>query len=185
MQERHAATAVVPRGGEVTRSDVKMVIRSAALFVAPLETALRQIEPAITLGQLAALDIIVHAGSVRPYRLGELMSVSRQLAWQSCKRLEGLGLVAMAEREGQNGVVVSATDAGVAHTQSVAAIYDRLAERLSQDRRVLDVSPAKTALTALASAAASLCQAERSGRPQPDGGRGSRAETLRASAADA
>lgn len=181
MQEEHAATITLPRGGEVTRSDVKMVVRAAALFIAPLETALRQVEPAVTLGQLAALDIIVHAGSIRPYRLGELMTVSRQLAWQSCKRLEALGLVTMAEREGQAGVIVTATDAGVAHIQSVATIYERLAERLSQDHQALDVSPAKAALAALASAAAGL--GERPARPRGADTRRGRDEGLGTNAA--
>lgn len=151
----------------VTRPDVKLVVRSAALFLAPFETLLRQIEPAITLGQLTALDIVVHSGSVRPFRLGQQMMISRQLAWQTCKRLESLGLVTMVERDGQNSVDVLPTEKGVAHLQSVAAVYEALAGRLMALDRPIDVSPAKAALVALGTAAASMCQPDRPANARP------------------
>lgn len=154
------------RSTEVRRPDVKLVVTATALFTAPFETLLRQIEPELTLGQLTALDIIVHSGTVRPYRLGQQMMVSRQLAWQTCKRLQALELVTMIEREGQQSVDVAPTDKGIAHLQSVAALYEKIAGRLMALDQPIDVSPAKAALSALAAAAVSLLQAE-----QPEGGR--------------
>lgn len=161
MQEDHGQHAAALRNSSVTHSDVKLAIQSVGLFVAPFETLLRQADPATTLGQLTALDIIVHAGSMRPYRLGQLMMTSRQLAWQTCKRLEVLGLVTMTERvDGQTVVTVTPTDAGIAHLQAIAAIYERLAEEMSRLNQVIDISPAKAAFAALAHAAERLCQAK-------------------------
>lgn len=141
----------------VTEADVKVLVRSAALLVVPLETALREIEPTITLGQLAALEIIVNDGGVRPFILGDRMGISRQLAWQICRRLEVLGLATMTPQEGQKrAVIVAPTDTGMMHLKAVSVIHKRIASHMSKTLQADDVPRTKVALEALAAGAVSL-----------------------------
>lgn len=158
MDKRAAAAAVSIK---ITRPDVKIIVRSASIFLAPFEELLRRIQPALTLNQLTVLDAIVHSGTVRPFRLAQDMMVSPHLAWETCKQLEALDLISMTERTGQNGVDVSATDNAISYLQLVAEIYEELAECLAEAPQPVDVSPAKVALFALGAAAAGMCQRKR------------------------
>lgn len=148
-------------GGAVSGRDIRILMRSAALLVGPLEAALRRIEPATTLGQFAALEIIVDEEGIRPFSLGHQMGISRQLAWHTCRRLEVLGLATMTPKDGQERAIIAApTDAGVAHLKAVAVIQKKLAEHMSRTMQAIDVPSTMTVLETLAIGAAGLSQSK-------------------------
>lgn len=115
-------------------ADVRALIAAVTRFAAGFESGLRQIEPPLTLSQLAALDMIAAREGMRPFRLATQMGTSRQLAWQTCKRLESLGLVAMQNHEaGRRGVEVTITDSGGAYLGLVNKVEEELATKLGED----------------------------------------------------
>ena len=81
------------------RDEIRTMIGAVARFAASFETALRQLDPGLTLSQLEALECVAEREDMRPFRLAAQMRISRQLAWQTCKRLEALGLAEMEDRE--------------------------------------------------------------------------------------
>ncbi|AXC49592.1 hypothetical protein DRW48_07710 [Paracoccus suum] len=144
----------------VDAADVRRIVGFVALVSASFDGALRQLDPSLTLSQYAALEAINRAGRLRPFRLASQQRISRQLAWQTCKRLESLGLVAFEGMEaGKRGVEVTATPAGAAHLDGIASLLDRLAERLGEPGAKgerFEPHPTRRGLRLLAHAAGAL-----------------------------
>lgn len=149
------------------RDDIRTMIGAVARFAASFETALRQLDPGLTLSQLEALECVAEREDMRPFRLAAQMRISRQLAWQTCKRLEALGLAEMEDREtGRRGVTVTATEAGQAHLARIHELYDRLSASLAAEPRRMAVGPVRQALGRLAAAAAALNEAAPGDEPE-------------------
>lgn len=175
MQRTDHSPTGTPRGragGPVDGADVRRIVGFVALVSASFDGALRQLDPGLTLSQYAALDAVSRAGRLRPFRLANQQRISRQLAWQTCKRLESLGLVAICGLEdGKRGVEVLATPAGTEHLENIGALIDRLAARLSEPGpkgERFDVNPTRRGLRLLAHAAGAL-QSEGEAADRPDG----------------
>lgn len=159
-------------GGSIDGTDIRRIVGFVALVSASFDGALRQLDPGLTLSQYAALDAISRAGRLRPFRLANQQRISRQLAWQTCKRLESLGLVAICGLEdGKRGVEVVATPAGTEHLEDIGALIDRLATRLTEPGpkgERFDVNPTRRGLRLLAHATGAL-QSEGEAKDGPDG----------------
>lgn len=141
----------------VHRKDVRILVTAVAQFAASFEAQLRQIEPALTLSQLVALERIAQNPGLRPFQLATQMRISRQLAWQTCKRLEALGLLAMSNMgAGKRGIEVEATAAGTAHLRQVTGLHGAIAAALEARDQGIDLVVLRTGLQRLAAATGRL-----------------------------
>lgn len=152
----------------VHRKDVRILVTAVAQFAASFETRLRQIEPVLTLSQLVALDRIAQNPKLRPFQLATQMRISRQLAWQTCKRLEALGLLRMSNMgAGKRGIEIEATDAGAAHLRQVTGLYAAIAGALQARDDQVDLAAVRKALQRLTAAAGQLSAPDEA---EPDSG---------------
>lgn len=141
----------------VDRKDIRVIVSAVAQFAAGIEAHLRQIEPALTLSQLVALERVVQQPRLRPFQLASQMKISRQLAWQTCKRLQSLGLLDMSNTEaGKRVVEVEATAAGIAHLRQVALLHDAIAAALEAGGEAVEVGVLRAGLQRLTAAAARI-----------------------------
>lgn len=173
----------------VERKDIRVLVTAVAQFAAGIEAHLRQIEPALTLSQLVALERVVQHPRLRPFQLASQMKISRQLAWQTCKRLESLGLLSMSNVDsGKRVVEAEATAAGAAHLRRVLVLHAAIAEALQAAGETLDVAALRSGLQRLTAAVARIDAADKPeaarqpGAARAEGRRGGGGPRMRADA---
>ncbi|MGZ3218042.1 hypothetical protein [Paracoccus sp. T5] len=134
-----------------TKEEVKDVMFSVARLTGGFETLIKEVEPSLTLGQWAALDLLVKGGDCRPFELSKKLSISRQLAWQTGKKLERLELATVSEpAEQTRAVTLSPTKKGVALVKAVEAKFEDIARTLTEEKPKIGLRPVRQVLTAVA-----------------------------------
>ncbi|MDS9468020.1 helix-turn-helix domain-containing protein [Paracoccus sp. MBLB3053] len=133
-----------------TKDDIKELFTAVARLTGSFEEMFNDVGPVLTLGQWAVLDLLVSGGEHRPFELGKKLSISRQLAWRTVKKLENLDLVEVGGiEENARAVNISAKQGAFDLISKRDAIFEKVAAAMNEKRPASSVAPAMRTLSAI------------------------------------
>ena len=128
----HETTPEAQRRVVIKTADDVSDIVSATIHVANSFTELlKKVDSEISFTHWSLLNVVRSEGAMRPYKAAARLRISRQLVFQSSKKLERIGYVSYTSEEDKRAVLLSITEDGIKFLNTVDKAFQSAASTIN------------------------------------------------------
>jgi DNA-binding MarR family transcriptional regulator len=133
-----------------TSEDIAEVIRSAATVAETFGAALKALDPELSFTHWTLLSLLRSDGPTRPFQAAARLKLSRQLVYQTAKKLGRLGFVDFSSEKDRRAVVISLSPKGAMTLERVDADLATIAAGLNERAPAAALRPLRNVLAYVA-----------------------------------